>query len=342
MSADSHFGGARGAEVWPSRPYRIRHATAAELERPLADNVLCAVVYGGASRFADPDIRRIYVPLKPLTPGVQGEIWESALPVRTGRYGAAEYIENGEVMLTRMSMPESDLVNTADATERIYQALTGFVERSQFPHLLRVWNYVPQINLGSGDGERYRAFTEGRFRVLSQRPGFERRLPAATAIGPAAGRFIVFAMSARIPGQAIENPQQISAYRYPRTYGMRSPSFARAMLVPWADGAELLVSGTASIVGHATAHPGDARAQLDQTMANLNALVRQPGLARRPFLPERYTLYLRDAEDYTSLYPPIQKYFGDRPFLILVGDICRRELMLEIEVTYRLPQFLNK
>jgi len=70
--------------------------------------------------------------------------------------------------------------------------------------------------------------------------------------------------------------------------------------------------------------------------------VRQLGLARRGFLPQSYTLYLRDPEDYTSLYPQLMKYFNGTPLQVLVGDICRRELLLEVEAIYQLPQFLNK
>ena len=56
--------------------------------------------------------------------------------------------------------------------------------------------------------------------------------------------------------------------------------FARAALVPNGRGAQLLVSGTASIVGHESLHIGDPDRQLEETARNFEALV-DTGDARR-------------------------------------------------------------
>src|SRR3546814_12468443 len=59
-------------------------------------------------------------------------------------------------------------------------------------------------------------------------------LPAATAIGRCDDARVVqvYWLAARTPGMPVENPRQVSAYRYPRQYGPQQPSFARAMLPP--------------------------------------------------------------------------------------------------------------
>ena len=51
-----------------------------------------------------------------------------------------------------------------------------------------------------------------------------------------------------LTGTPVENPRQVSAYRYPREYGPQSPTFARALLPP-SPRVPLLLSGTASIDG---------------------------------------------------------------------------------------------
>src|SRR3546814_8116900 len=51
------------------------------------------------------------------------------------------------------------------------------------------------------------------------------------------------------------------------------PSFSRATLIGDGANARLLVSGTASVVGHESLHAGDLTAQLDETMANLDAQI---------------------------------------------------------------------
>ena len=64
----------------------------------------------------------------------------------------------------------------------------------------------------------------------------------------------------RVP---VENPRQVSAYRYPPTYGPRvADLLARgAGRTSAAATIALFISGTASIVGHETVHQGDVRAQ---------------------------------------------------------------------------------
>ena len=86
---------------------------------------------------------------------------------------------------------------------------------------------------------------------------------AATAIGLPSppDQLHVHWLATKQPGIAIENPRQVSAFAYPRDYGPVAPGFSRAMLLP-GDTPLLLISGTASIVGHASQHP-DTLALLD-------------------------------------------------------------------------------
>lgn len=322
-------------QPWPPCPYRLRAASAAELAAPLAPTVLCAFAYGAEDVPRSDDPRRVPVALPLLHGGRAGEIWESATPVRHGRDGALGYAENGAVLMLHLTLPAAGLDPEPGAAQ-LYAELLRETAARGYPHLLRIWNYLDDINAGDGDAERYRQFCAGRHRALSLDPGFEQRLPAASAIGTRGGGLSIVALAMKRPGIQIENPRQLSAFRYPRVYGVRSPSFARATLVPWADGAQLLVSGTASIVGHATAHAGDAPAQLRQTAANLDALLTQPALARLgTFAPELYTLYLRHADDLPALLPLLPELFGGAPLQVLGGDICRRELLLEVEAVYR-------
>lgn len=330
------------SEAWPARPYRVRPAGADELSGPLGPNVLLAFRYGDFHADPPDEARRVTIGLPLLHGSRAGEIWESRLPVTAGVEAGVSYAENGEVLMLRLSVSAAAFADIEGASARAYAELLRVTAGRGYPHLLRIWNFIGDINLGDGDAERYRRFCVGRHEMLSRFPQFEGALPAATAIGTAGGGLTVIALAGRRPGRQVENPQQVSAYRYPRVYGARSPSFSRATLVPWADGPQLLVSGTASIVGHATTNTGDPQAQLKQTMANIQTLVSQPGLARRGFLPEMFTLYLRHPHDLLPLRPLIDRYFADTPLQVLHGDICRRELLLEVEAIYRLPRILSK
>ncbi len=143
----------------------------------------------------------------------------------------------------------------------------------------------------------------------------------------------------------MENPRQVSAFRYPREHGPVGPSFSRATLKHWADRAQLLVSGTASIVGHESRHLDNAVAQLAELKTNLRALIGNalslhfPGLAPEQCRPEGYKLYLRDRGLLETLRAQLPQYFAaDAPLLLLEGDICRRELLVEVEASYSLPE----
>lgn len=324
------------AETYPARPYRVLPASPDALAAPLGRSALLAVGYGDALKPSLPDPRRITVPLPLLHGARDGEIWDSRHPVQHEDRGLCRLACDGEVMMVQLMLPASDLAADPErAAERLYGELLRQAAQRGYPYLLRIWNFIGDILDGEGDDERYRRFCTGRHTAFSARPQFERSLPAATAIGTDGGGLIIIALAGRRPGVQIENPNQLSAYRYPRVYGPRSPSFARATLLPWADGAELLVSGTASIVGHASVHAGDLAGQLRQIMLNLQTLVSQPGLARHGLLPEQFTVYLRHREDLPALLSLLPVYFGSVPLQILLGDLCRPELLLEVEAIYR-------
>ena len=131
-------------------------------------------------------------------------------------------------------------------------------------------------------------------------------------------------------GIAIENPRQTPAYGYPLQYGPKSPVFARAMLV---DGA-LWVSGTASIVGSQSVHVGNLAAQTDETVDNLRRVFEEA--ERHGFimpLASRLCLvvYLRHAEDEARVRQRLAETFPSAHKILLQADICRVELLVEIE-----------
>jgi chorismate lyase/3-hydroxybenzoate synthase len=326
---------------WPSAPLRLRAASLIEIGAAVPEQALCVVGYGETAMANDP--RCVSVPLRLLHGDHAGEIWDSATPVRHGLEDGIRFAENGEVLMLQLALPEDVQSDPEAAAEQLYARLQAFTAAHGYPHLLRVWNYLARINQGEGDAERYRQFCVGRYRALAaQQSDFEIHLPAASAIGSRRGGLHVHAFATRVLGLQVENPRQVSAFRYPRSYGSRSPSFSRATLVPWADGAQLLVSGTASIIGHATAHAGDVIAQLGQTHANLELLRSHAastllkGTDAQALRPELYTVYLRHEDDLPKVLPMLAERFGDAPCKVLAGDICRRELLIEVEASYRL------
>ena len=248
------------------------------------------------------------------------EIWRADGTVSRGRSGIVRYASDDHCLFAVVETDEREHGGIAAAAEFAYGEIRGFQARSGFPHLLRMWNYFDAVNDGNADEERYRQFVIGRARGLAGTA--HEPYPAATAIGHThtTHRLQVYWLAGRQPGVPIENPRQMSAYRYPREHGPVSPGFARAMLV--ADGT-LLVSGTASIVGHESRHAGDAREQLEEVVRNLAALP----------TPDYRLLkvYLRDPALVDVVEERLRAAYPGCEVVFLAGDICRRELAVEIE-----------
>lgn len=297
-------------------------------------DVLAVIGFGSHAAGADP--REVVVPLDTLDGSVAPrEVWRVEGEVSHGRDGDMAWSEGGGYLFLSMRVDESRHDGPEGAADYAYRRLLEGVRRHDYPHLLRAWNYLAAINEGAGDAERYRRFSIGRARGMGAWPA--ERLPAATAIGHLVkdGDLFVYALAARRTAHPVENPRQVSAYRYPRQYGPVPPSFARAMRVD-TQPPTLLISGTASVVGHATAHVGDAAAQSAETLRNLDTLVQTAGLGDR--LRGRgacLKAYVRHRED-----APVLRAVLDSAGLLpeqvvfLQGDICRSELLLEIDGSF--------
>lgn len=282
---------------------------------------------------ADP--RRLTVGLPLLGTGKDAvELWRSHEPLERGESGGLYFSKNDRLLFAGWLADESSYPDFESASYDVYRRILSLIESQGYPHLLRVWHYFPGINSEPGGLERYQAFCRGRYRALQGMPDFEHSLPAACAIGTCSPGFLVYLLAAKEAGFQVENPRQLSAFRYPRRYGPQSPSFSRAILKRWESVNHLYISGTASIVGHETQHLGDTFAQLEETLNNLDALVAE---ANRSMVgpPVRFSLlkaYLREAVDPAAIGARITQRLGeDIPLLLLRGDICRRNLLVEIE-----------
>jgi len=305
-------------------------------DTPLPRDVLGAVVFRDTPlRHNDP--RCVRVGLKPLLGADRVEVWHASGPVNIGFDGMIRFAADANHMLGAIEVDERRYGGIAGAAEFAYSALSRFAAGSRHPHLLRIWNYLDGINQGDGDCERYKLFCTGRAKGLrAGNPTAEERFPAATCIGRRDGdpTLQVYWLAGRAPGVPLENPRQMSAFRYPRKYGQTPPSFSRAML---ASERLVMISGTASIVGHASRHRGDVRAQLDETFTNLaNVLQRAvtvvPGITPRLGPQSLLKIYLRDE----SLVPEVHAFLRERvpsetQYIVLHADVCREELLVEID-----------
>jgi len=272
----------------------------------------------------------------------QLDVWRASGTVEAGRSGQVRWWRNAEWMFGTVDIDESTQgTGLADISLNAYLDIFRSLEDSARPHLLRIWNYVPRINIDGGGLERYRQFNAGRQQAFleAQQAAFE-GAPAACALGTSAGPLSIRFLASRRAPVAVENPRQVSAYRYPSTYGPRAPTFSRAALADMGnDHLALLISGTASIVGHDTVHHGAVLAQTHETLRNLEAVIASAHTrcsARFDIRQLDCVVYVRHPADAPRVRGILSQMLGAeshavRKAVFLQADVCRSDLLVEIE-----------
>lgn len=275
----------------------------------------------------------LWVPLEPLEPlGGDREYWLVDQPVAQGPMGSFQARHSGD-LLALSGWRSVTAAALAGASRQFYLEALQAAAAAGFPHLIRVWQYLPGINTGCGEAERYKQFCTGRAAALHQLQLDPGSLPAASALGcgielPMQITFV----ASRVPGKHLDNPRQTSAHRYPPQYGQAPPSFARATVF----GRRLLISGTSAIIGHQSQFSGDVDKQLRCTVDNLLLLMdhacAEADARRVENLQAR--VYLRHAEHLPQVRAGL---IADLPNLAsaiyLQADVCRSDLLVEVEAS---------
>ena len=275
-----------------------------------------------------------------------------ALPVLSGPtteclLGEAEQIagEEGFVLLSRkdflagfsLAQPGLDLeAAAADLYRRLFAVCRG-------RHLYRIWNYVPHINAVEHGLENYRHFCRGRSLAFEKHfgRGFKQLLPAASAVGSAIGPLALSFLAGPVEPKHFENPRQVPAFEYPPQYGPRAPSFARATVITHQSVRQILISGTAAIIGHESVAAGDLDRQLDCTLENMRLIGANAGTGNALGAGQGWTrsfkAYIRHAADLPLITARLNRDLlqpGDQVHY-LQADICRTDLLVEIEAVLR-------
>jgi chorismate lyase/3-hydroxybenzoate synthase len=310
-------------------------------------NVLGVVGLGLA-----PSLDRIRVPMaSSMTPSLRHtdlcEVWraDAAAELVNGeardsslRYRYSDDLLFGCIAIDEKSLTERDADALMRATEIAYQEIFDVLGKTQHPHLIRIWNYLADINVHAGGDERYRHFNSAR-QMAFRKSGRATMgtVPAACALGsPSGSPLSIYFLAARQAPKMIENPRQTSAYHYPPKFGRHSPIFSRACV--WGDSGHgrLFVSGTASIVGHETLHRGDVAAQTRETMTNIGALVDEAnelvGAPRYSVDALKMKVYVRRPTDLGAIEATLARILSPTTAaMYLQADVCREDLLVEIE-----------
>jgi hypothetical protein len=131
----------------------------------------------------------------------------------------------------------------------------------------------------------------------------------------------------------------VPAFEYPPEYGPRPPSFSRATVAVMQGECRVFISGTAAIRGHASVADSDPDGQVRCAVENLRIMGETtgagPGLGADDGWHRSFKVYLRHAADLPSTRAFLEGALFGRGDSVsyLQADICRAELLVEIEAT---------
>jgi enamine deaminase RidA (YjgF/YER057c/UK114 family) len=273
------------------------------------------------------------------------QLWQQEL-IQEESFSAVHFKRNDTRVLTGQIQSSSLAVCRRNA-EEVFSLMGRLLEKTQFPvsSVIRQWNYIENI-LGYENGlQNYQEFNNVRSAFYADH--FSKNgYPAATGIGMNRGG-IMLQFVALLSGEAVslplDNPEQRSAHTYSngvligKNNSLKTtPKFERARYLELFGNKQVFISGTASICGENTVGVGDAELQTEITIQNIKRLYSEDVLkavAGNFFRPQygHARVYMKNSEDFYVIRKVVKKHYGNLPVVYLVADICREELLVEIE-----------
>jgi chorismate lyase/3-hydroxybenzoate synthase len=311
--------------------------TLAKPQVPLAEKRNVLASWGFGYRLGE--IGQFQCDLPSLYP--HSEIWQSSGQLKCGQFGAAAFAGDDEFMLAEMLLHEEEGGGLIRTSSDAYRRMMDYTLASGYPNLLRTWTYFSAINAGDGEAERYKQFCLGRARASSANELLRQSDPAASVIGrvgSASPWLHMIWLAGKNPGKPIDNPRQQPPRMYSAEYGQEPPRFSRGMLINSTRGHAILISGTASIVGEASQHPRDLPAQFAESARNLDVVLAQAAyqIGAQASFGARTVLraYVREEERQFEVAALMQQRFPNASYCVIAGEVCRSELLVELEAVH--------
>ncbi|OFY66484.1 MAG: hypothetical protein A2V64_10880 [Bacteroidetes bacterium RBG_13_43_22] len=248
--------------------------------------------------------------------------------------------------------------DTRKAAEHAFDQAVALLEQEDMSlnHIIRQWNYIGNILTIREGFQNYQVFNEvrseyyDRYRTVT---GY----PAATGIGQKSDSVIIdFCAvkpdeSVRIRG--LSNPNQVNAYEYGQKVlkGVKNsgkvkkqpPQFERALIIAYKGNAALYISGTASIIGQATIGKDNVKEQTLVTIENIRKLTDADRVCQGVPEGTRYSMkfgllrvYIRHQKDFGIVRAVCNEHFPSVPAVFIEADVCRNDLLTEIEAEVHL------
>jgi hypothetical protein len=273
------------------------------------------------------------------------QFWETTF-ISKGENGAVLFRQNeSQILIGNVQSYESESCRLN--SERAFSRLAEIFDSLDFEinSIVRQWNYIENILGFDGDEQRYQDFNNVRSNVYGD--SFKvKGYPAATGIGMNQGGIIIEFIairSDRLITSAIDNPEQVSAHLYSKKVLIgdecelkTTPKFERARFIELFGKKIIFISGTASIRGEQTVGIDNPSEQTEVTINNIQQLYSKEILDKisiEKMVPKygHARIYVKDRKDFAAIKKTFRTHFGNLPVVYIVADICRPDLLLEIE-----------
>lgn len=300
-------------------------------QRPCNGSMLSIEAFGVGQRYGDVGIKRVSDQLVIV------------------RHNGLDWIHCAQIVPSAQCDAVYDAAT--NALKQTHSLLSGV--GIHFDKIIRTWFYLGGIVAHEGPTQRYKELNRARGDFYGDVSFLANHAPethsgpaypASTCIGAEGRGMMIGAIALAtnrkdVVAAPLENPRQTSAYDYTADYSPCSPKFSRGIALSWGTCATIFISGTASIMNSETLHINDAVAQTHETLDNIEVLIskdnlRQHGLPGFGAALEGLGLvrvYIKRQEDFAKVRAVCRQRLGELPTTYTIADICRPELLVEIE-----------
>lgn len=263
-------------------------------------------------------------------------------------FGKVRYalLEN-KTLMTEGILPSSLDLPMRKQADEVFQVLESILEKEGIPVYCidRQWNYIENIVGEQIPGlQNYQQLNDARSEFYSK-VSWIFGYPAATGIGTQFGGIMVevdasvLNASRRVP---IDNTLQIAAHSYSsdvlvgESVAKTTPKFERAKAII-NDYPMIYVSGTAAIRGEMSLTGVGIEKQTVITLENIENLFSKQTLRAndidldKDLFVSNFRVYLKNGEDFAAASRIITERYPGVPAVYVLSDVCRDELLIEIE-----------
>lgn len=226
--------------------------------------------------------------------------------------------------------------NIYDQSKDVFRMSEELLEKENFPieTIIRQWNYIENITGFDGPDQHYQMLNNARSDFYSK-TNWSNGYPAATGIGTNLGGIVVDFDAAVFACEncfatPIDNKLQVAAHAYSEevlhraNHHKTTPKFERAKSMTFNDRRLIYISGTAAIRGEESLFGVGLKRQLDITMENIFQLTGDATL-------KMLRVYLKDKSFFNEAEKSLSAYELNIPVSYMCADVCRDELLIEIE-----------